>query len=127
MATTDTTLGPDAFAATVADGGRWTWTEALDAACDLGERLAGSRPPRPSSAPAPVPSSQSAPALLTGRERQVLELMATGLTNREIATSLFMSPKTVMHHTGRIYAKLGVRGRAEAVGLAARHGLLGAH
>ncbi len=126
MATTETALGPDGFATAVADGGRWMWTEALDAACDLGERLAGSPPPRRSSAPAPLPSSQSAPALLTGRERQVLELMATGLTNREIAASLFMSAKTVMHHTGRIYAKLGVRGRAEAVGLAARQGLLGA-
>jgi predicted ATPase/DNA-binding CsgD family transcriptional regulator len=126
MATTETALGPDRFASAVADGGRWTWTEALDAACDVGERLAGSPPARPSSAPAPAPSSQSATALLTGREREVLELMSTGLTNREIATSLFMSPKTVMHHTGRIYTKLGVRGRAEAVGLAVRQGLLGA-
>jgi predicted ATPase/DNA-binding CsgD family transcriptional regulator len=126
MTTTEKTLGPDGFAAAVADGGRWTWTEALDAACELGERLAGSPPVRPSSAPAPAPSTSGAPAQLTERERQVLELITTGLTNREIATSLFMSPKTVMHHTGRIYAKLGVRGRAEAVGLAARQGLLGA-
>ena len=125
MATTETTLGPEVFAAASADGGRWTWTEALDAACEVGERLAGSSPPTPASAPAPAPTP-SGPTQLTGRERQVLELMASGLTNREIAASLFMSPKTVMHHTGRIYAKLGVRGRAEAVGLAARHGLLGA-
>jgi DNA-binding CsgD family transcriptional regulator len=46
------------------------------------------------------------------------------LTNLEIAESLVVSPKTVMHHSSHIYRKLGVRGRAEAVATAARTGLL---
>ena len=108
----------------MADGARLTWSQALDAACSFADAFA--RPPSTPAVsaptgPAPIPDS---PQHLTAREREVLVHMASGMTNQEIARALFMSPKTVMHHTGRIYAKLGVRGRAEAVGLAARHGLL---
>ena len=59
--------------------------------------------------------------LLTRRETEVLRLLATGLTNREIAERLFISPKTAEHHVGRVYAKLGVSSRAEAAAFAARH------
>ncbi len=47
---------------------------------------------------------------LTARERDVLNLVIAGRTNREIAVELSLSPKTVMHHTGAIYRKLDVRG-----------------
>jgi DNA-binding NarL/FixJ family response regulator len=61
---------------------------------------------------------------LSGRERDVLELVARGATNREIAANLFLSPHTVKEHTSALYRKLGVRNRAEAVQRAQRLGLL---
>jgi predicted ATPase/DNA-binding CsgD family transcriptional regulator len=61
---------------------------------------------------------------LTDREREVLAAIASGRTNPQIATDLHLSPKTVMHHSANVYRKLGVRGRAEAVALAYRTGLL---
>jgi LuxR family maltose regulon positive regulatory protein len=51
---------------------------------------------------------------LSARELEVLKLIAAGLTNREIASALVISPETVKKHTGSIYGKLGVRGRTEA-------------
>ena len=57
---------------------------------------------------------------LTPRERQVLEILATGATNKEIAETLGISAKTVMHNAAAIYQKLGVRGRAEAAAWAVR-------
>jgi DNA-binding NarL/FixJ family response regulator len=57
---------------------------------------------------------------LTARELEVLDGIAQGDTNAEIAARLFLSPKTVEHHVGRILGKLGVRTRAEAAAVAAR-------
>ncbi len=62
--------------------------------------------------------------LLTQREREVLELIARGATNREIAASLFLSPHTVKEHSSSLYRKLEARNRAEAVVRAQRLGLL---
>jgi ATP/maltotriose-dependent transcriptional regulator MalT len=59
--------------------------------------------------------------LLSRRETEVLGLLADGLSNREIAERLYISPKTAEHHVSRIYAKLGVSTRAEAAAYAARH------
>jgi DNA-binding CsgD family transcriptional regulator len=61
---------------------------------------------------------------ITVREQDVLELLAAGLTNKQIAERLSLSVKTVMHHSVAIYRKLGVRGRAEATATAYRYGLL---
>jgi len=58
---------------------------------------------------------------LTAREAEVLRCVAAGHTNREIATNLFISPKTVGHHLASIFAKLGVASRAAANALAVRH------
>ena len=50
---------------------------------------------------------------LTPVERRVAELVAAGRTNREVATALFLSVRTVEGHLSRVYAKLGVRSRVE--------------
>jgi DNA-binding NarL/FixJ family response regulator len=60
---------------------------------------------------------------LTGRERDVLRLVAVGRTNRQIAEELFISPKTASVHVSNILAKLGVSGRGEAAAVAHRRGL----
>ena len=51
--------------------------------------------------------------VLSGSERRVAEAVAAGATNREAATSLFLSVKTVEFHLRNIYRKLGVRSRTE--------------
>jgi DNA-binding CsgD family transcriptional regulator len=57
---------------------------------------------------------------LTEREREVVRLVAVGLTNAEIARTLFISPGTVRKHLDNVYARLGVRSRAAAVAVAVR-------
>jgi two-component system response regulator DesR len=69
------------------------------------------------------PGAEELPAGLSAREREVLELIATGATNGEIAAQLFLSPHTVKEHTSALYRKLGVGNRAEAVQRAQRLGL----
>lgn len=61
---------------------------------------------------------------LTGRETQVLELLAEGLSNKAIAAKLGISDQTVKFHVASIAGKLGARNRTEAVRLAVRRGLL---
>jgi two-component system nitrate/nitrite response regulator NarL len=63
-------------------------------------------------------------AELTAREHQVLELLSEGHTMRQIATRLRISPRTVETHVGKIYRKLGVRTRVQAVSRAATLGLV---
>ena len=61
---------------------------------------------------------------LSGRETQVLQLVATGLTNREIASSLVVSEHTVHRHVANILRKLAQSTRAAAAAQAARDGLI---
>lgn len=61
---------------------------------------------------------------LTGRERDVLQLLAEGLPNKTIALRLGISDHTVKFHAGSIFAKLGAASRTEAAMLAARQGLV---
>lgn len=71
----------------------------------------------------PRPATQQNPANLTRREVEVLELVAQGKTNGEIAHSLWLSPSTVRSHVENVYAKLGVHTRGQASAEAARLGL----
>ena len=61
---------------------------------------------------------------LTAREREVLELLGRGLSNKLIARELHISEHTVKFHVSSLYAKLGVSNRAEAVSQGARYGLI---
>jgi DNA-binding NarL/FixJ family response regulator len=75
-----------------------------------------------------MPDAQGASAnelaALTDREREVLELMGRGLANRDIADRLFLSMATVKTHVNRVFAKLGIRDRAQAVVLAYESGVV---
>ncbi len=65
------------------------------------------------------------PGGLTAREAEVLALLASGLSNAEIARRLYLSHATVKTHINRIFAKTGARDRAQAVRYAYQHGLAG--
>jgi DNA-binding CsgD family transcriptional regulator len=72
---------------------------------------------------APLPSAPPAP--LSQREVEVLRLVARGLSNREMAEVLVISPKTVGHHVQHIYDKLGISTRVGATLFALQHGIVG--
>jgi DNA-binding CsgD family transcriptional regulator len=71
-----------------------------------------------------VPRRREGPAGLTQREVEVLVLLARGLSNKAIAAELVVSPKTVGHHIGHIYRKIGSSTRAAASLFAMQNGLL---
>ena len=68
-------------------------------------------------------SSSSLPADLTAREAEVLGLVASGLTNKDIAAALHLSERTVARHLSNIFTKLGVASRTAAAGFAYEHDL----
>ncbi len=84
----------------------------LTAALDARATLAPGREPE-----------KELPDQLTPREAEVLELIAQGLSNAEIAATLVVSAATVKTHVNRIFSKTGVRDRAQAVRYAFEHGI----
>jgi DNA-binding CsgD family transcriptional regulator len=94
--------------------------EPLTAALDAFERL-GARPwaervraeLRATGGPAGTRRTSAVAEQLTPHELQIALLVAQGMTNREAAAALFLSPKTIEYHLGQIYRKLDVRGRAQ--------------
>jgi DNA-binding CsgD family transcriptional regulator len=69
-----------------------------------------------------VSGRRASPTALSDTERQVAELVASGHTNREAATELFLSVRTVEGHLARVYGKLGIRGRTQLAQALARQG-----
>jgi DNA-binding NarL/FixJ family response regulator len=78
-----------------------------------GLRALGERVPR-----GRRPSTRTNPAGLTSREAEVLGLLARGMTNAEIAATLFLSDKTIEHHVSHVLGKLGVSSRRDAARMA---------
>jgi predicted ATPase/DNA-binding CsgD family transcriptional regulator/DNA-binding XRE family transcriptional regulator len=68
-------------------------------------------------------AASALPDNLTARQAEVLRLLADGLTNKEIAARLYLSPGTVERHLATIYRKLGLGGRVDAARYAVEHGL----
>ncbi|WP_062205364.1 response regulator [Demequina salsinemoris] len=75
----------------------------------------------------PEPTDDSRLDGLTDREREVLTLMARGLSNQEICAELYLAEPTVKTHVGRVLAKLGARDRVQAVVIAYETGLVSPH
>ncbi|HEV1997817.1 MAG TPA: LuxR C-terminal-related transcriptional regulator [Candidatus Dormibacteraeota bacterium] len=104
-------LGDEDAAKMEIEAARQAFSE-LGAAPDLARLESLSAPPRPLAAGG-----------LTGREVQLLALLATGRTNRELAAQLVISEKTVARHVSNIFNKLGVSSRAAATAYAFKHDL----
>ncbi|WP_371596745.1 response regulator transcription factor [Streptomyces sp. NBC_00564] len=88
--------------------------------------LAATTPPPAAAAPETVPvpaADREPPDHLTQREAEILTLIARGLTNTEIATTLFLSNNTVKTHINRIFAKTASRDRVAATRYARDHGM----
>ncbi len=116
-------LGQERFDAAVRQGAALGWRQLLEVCDELVGQVAGADPDGASTSAGPhVEAAEASP--LTDREIQVLALIADGASNKDVAVHLGLRPKTVMHHASNIYRKLGVTGRAEAVSVAIRAGLL---
>jgi DNA-binding CsgD family transcriptional regulator len=123
------------------DYGRELWGAAIALlAVSIGMRLADRRRILPLAGPRDVAASASTPADrgddpapprpvdagadLSPREREILDLLAQGLSNKELARSLSVSENTVKTHLANLYAKLGVGRRTQALAVAQRLGVL---
>ncbi|HEV2072577.1 MAG TPA: LuxR C-terminal-related transcriptional regulator [Thermomicrobiales bacterium] len=114
MTAVKTRLGADAFAA------EWETGKALTAEDAVAEAM---EPPL--SLPGEAPKAKLGDSLgLSGRELEILRLIAEGRSNRDIAGVLFISPRTVTTHTTGIFTKLDVGSRTAAVAVARERGLV---
>jgi LuxR family maltose regulon positive regulatory protein len=80
-------------------------------------------PEQPKPSKSQIPESELVEPL-SEREIEVLQLIAEGLTNPEIASRLFLALNTIKSHSGNIYSKLGVHSRTQAVARARALGIL---
>jgi non-specific serine/threonine protein kinase len=110
-------LGDEAFATAWSDGRALTTEAATSEASAVLAELAV--PTKASNGEAPL-----SPAGLTPREREVLALVAGGLSDREVAAALFVGPGTIRSHLTSIFGKLEVGSRTAAIAAARRRGIL---
>ena len=108
-------LGEEGFVAALSEGRSLPIEQAVAEAMAAGPTLAPIEPPIDGNLPV---------SPLTTREREVLGMLTQRWTDPEIATSLFLSVRTVERHVANVYNKLGVNSRRDAAALAARHGLV---
>jgi DNA-binding NarL/FixJ family response regulator len=95
----------------------------LDAARTVFEEL-GATPDLTQLAKVTLKTAPGAAGILTARELEVLRLVASGKTNRGVATDLFLSEKTVARHVSNILTKLGLSSRSAATAYAYEHDLV---
>jgi DNA-binding NarL/FixJ family response regulator len=120
IASVHTQLGEQAFAAAWAEGRTMTPEQALVAQAPVAMPTAA--PAEPSSVPH-APKAPTYPDGLTAREVEVLQLVAQGLTNEQVAEQLVISPRTVNTHLTAIFSKIGVSSRGAATRYAIEHHL----
>ncbi len=111
-----TALDPETFERLWAEGRSMSWDEAVAASL---ETLVATE-----KHPATKTSSETSESPLSPRELEVLQLLVDGLTDREIAEVLFISPRTAQGHVSNIFNKLGVNSRTAAVATALQSELL---
>ena len=120
-------LGPEVYVHNVREGALLSFDQSAELAMALAQRIGELGPVAPELAERkdarPVSDEHLASLGLTRREQEVLALLARGLSDKEIAEMLFISPRTAMTHVGNILTKLGVSKRTQAVNLALRGGL----
>jgi non-specific serine/threonine protein kinase len=121
MTTVRQRLGDRAFGAAFRRGAELSTAEAVTMALDR-PQPSGVPIPRPAPAEAPLtPEARLAELGLTRREREVITLVAQGLSNREIAARLVVAQRTAEGHVENILSKLGFTSRAQVAGWLAAH------
>jgi DNA-binding CsgD family transcriptional regulator len=118
MATVAATFDEELLAEALAQGRQLSREQAFDEAVAFVQRAMTEHA---HAEPEPQPTA-SGP--LSTREQEILELLAQGCPNKEIGGRLFISENTVKYHVSAVLAKLGVKSRTEAVGVAVKRGLL---
>jgi DNA-binding CsgD family transcriptional regulator len=120
-ATACSELGEASWEEALAQGRAMSMKEAIEYA--LSKEEPSATPPSSTTRHSSAPSAPDHPAGLTSREVEVLSLVATGMTNAQVAERLFVSPRTVHRHLNSVYHKLGVRSRTAATRFAIEHNL----
>ena len=113
-------LGAERFAAARSAGRVLSYEQTMALAREVLDAAAGAAGPEPAAPPAGCARADP----LSPREREVLGLIAEGLSNREIAARLVVAERTAKYHVTSLFNKLGVFSRAQAVAAAAQRGLL---
>jgi predicted ATPase/DNA-binding CsgD family transcriptional regulator len=121
VATARSLAGEDSWEEALAQGRAMSMEEAIEYA--LSAEVPSATTPSSTTSHSSLSSAPEHPAGLTSREVEVLGLVATGMTNAQVAQRLFLSPRTVHRHLNSIYHKLGVRSRTAATVFALEHGL----
>jgi predicted ATPase/DNA-binding CsgD family transcriptional regulator len=122
VATTRSQLGEHSWEEALAQGRAMSMEEAIEYA--LSAEVPSATSPSSTGSHLSLSSLPEHPAGLTPREVEVLGLVATGMTNVQVAQRLFLSPRTVQRHLNSVFHKLGVSSRTAATRFALEHGLV---